>query len=83
MKTLLLHYPVTTTMSVMLEVDDDFNLPDIHELHELVTKKHLVNSEVEPVEWDNLKDAWRNADLESCWVTDTNGGYFTTDMAII
>ena len=39
MKTLLLHYPVTTSMTVMLEVDDDFDPCDIDELQELVTKE--------------------------------------------
>lgn len=80
MKTLLLHYPVTTSMTVMLEVDDDFDPCDIDELQELVTKEDLVDSEVEPVEWDHLKSAWRYADPQDCWVTDPNGGYFTTDM---
>ena len=67
-------------MSVTLEVDDDFDPSDIDELQELVTKDHLCNSDVEPVQWDHLKDAWRYADPQDCWVTDADDGYFTTDM---
>ena len=80
MKTLYLHYPVTTSMSVTVEVDDDFDPCDIDELQELVTKEHLVDSEVEPVEWDHLKSAWRYTDPQDCWVTDSDDGFFTTDM---
>ena len=81
MKTLYLHYPVQVSMTVKLYVDDHFDPTDIDALQEKVTQNDLLNADVDEVEWDHLKDAWRYTDSDDCWVTDDGDGYFTNQLS--
>ena len=81
MKTLYLHYPLQVSMTVKLYVDEHFDPSDIEALQAKVTREDLLSADVDDVEWDHLKNAWRYADADDCWVTDDSDGYFTNQIS--
>lgn len=67
---ILLEYEVTTSFVLTIERDE---LPEDHQsLLESVTRKELAEApmEVNDLEWDHIKDSWRNATPDSTWVYD-------------
>jgi hypothetical protein len=64
-----IEYEVTTTFQLTVERDE---LPDDAEtLLDSVTRAELADSpcDVNPIEWDHLKYAWRNSTPDNTYIT--------------
>ena len=65
---IVIQYQVPTTFTVVVERDE---LPDQRELLQSITRDEISNGDGE-LTWDDIKYAWREADPEQVYISDTN-----------
>lgn len=62
--------PVTTSMATTLDIPWGVDPGEfmVEYLLNVMTRDDLASFDVEPVEWDHIKAAWKGLDPDECWI---------------